>query len=390
MPLKGYLEAVEPFQVRGWVYDDTQPDRPLTVEILLNDQVIGSVEANLYRADLEKAQIGAGNHAFIYNLERRHEPAELEQIAVRVPRDDGTHERLPAIGPAENAPPPTPAHPILTFEGLTTDPQQYPVFILGAARSGTSAMAQALLKLGRYQGNQEGHLLDILAYLSVATNRFYATKADELAPGRDTTIARLSPDYFQSALDELCIRTIKAVFPDGSWVDKTPNSNMIHLAPRFLRIWPNSRFVFMKRRFLENAASRAVKFPEYDFSRNCREWSEVMTAWQSVKSQLQGAAIEVDQNFLKDRPNDVARALRNLLRLTSVEETHLAQAFKYDFPERTSAARPAHLSLTDMGWDDQRTKDFQELCAPVMETYGYSTSSDYYLPGRESAGLVWI
>ena len=43
----------------------------------------------------------------------------------------------------------------------SSEMESYPVFVVGAARSGTSAMAQALVKATRYQGFAEGHVLDI-------------------------------------------------------------------------------------------------------------------------------------------------------------------------------------------------------------------------------------
>jgi hypothetical protein len=42
------------------------------------------------------------------------------------------------------------------------DSTQYPVFVVGAARSGISAVAQRLLKCGEYQAFEEGHFLWML------------------------------------------------------------------------------------------------------------------------------------------------------------------------------------------------------------------------------------
>jgi hypothetical protein len=388
MVLDGYLDAVEHFQARGWVYEPANPQRILTVEILLHGRKVGSVAAGLYRTDLEQAGIGAGNHAFVFNFDQKLNQADIAHVSARVAKDDGSFAALNYIAAAE-APAVSPMS-LLRFEGLTSDTTQSPVFVLGAARSGTSAVAQALLKLGRFKGHQEGHLLDMLAHLSVALDKFYDEKGDELAPGRDTMVSSVPWNYFQSSLDAMFIETVRTLFPDGSWVDKTPNSNMIHLAPRFLRIWPHSRFIFMKRRFLENAASRATKFPGVGFRRNCREWSESMAAWLSVRDQLHGAAIELDQKFLKEQPDVAAESISRLLQLTGNEKERLGQAFKYDYPERTSPNQPVAVDITSMGWQPEQIQDYEHFCAPVMEPYGYSTDVDYYLPGRESNGLIWI
>ena len=90
MAFVGYLEAVDPFQVRGWAYDPEAPSRELTVEILLHGRVVGVAHANIYRKDLEHAGIGAGNHAFIYNIDQKLAASDLSQVAARVPGTDAS------------------------------------------------------------------------------------------------------------------------------------------------------------------------------------------------------------------------------------------------------------------------------------------------------------
>jgi sulfotransferase family protein len=126
------------------------------------------------------------------------------------------------------------------------------VFILGAARSGTSAIAHALLAAADYEGNEEGHLFDMLAPLELAGRRFNASKADERLAGRNTTVARVPRVFIDEALNSIVVTAARLLFPTGRWLDKTPSTNMVFLAPRFRRIWPNARFVFMKRRAVEN------------------------------------------------------------------------------------------------------------------------------------------
>jgi hypothetical protein len=390
--VKGFLEAVEPYQARGWVYDPANPQHPATVEMLLDGRVIGAIQANLYRRDLERSGLGAGNHAFIFNFERRLDTAAIARVAARVVRGDGSYQNLSTpsvVAPSVAAGAMTPK-PLPTFEGLVSDERQRPVFVLGAARSGTSAMAQGLLKLGRFKGHQEGHLLDLLAHLSVSLVRFYDGKADDATGERDTMVSIVPQAYFQSALDEIFVRTVAMLFPNGDWIDKTPNSNMVHLAPRFRRMWPNARFIFMKRRFLENAASRSRKFPHYDFGRNCHEWSTAMEAWRSVRGELRGVAAEVDQRFFSEQPEATAGALREMLGLTNIEAVHLGQAFRHDRPERTSDADTGNCDISLMGWPPEAHRDFKRLCAELMDAYGYSTDGDYYRPGSEANGFVLV
>src|ERR1700722_16966713 len=94
MALQGSLDAVEPFQVRGWVRDSQDPQKALTVQIILDNRTIGTVQANLYRPDLQKAGVGTGRCAFIYNVEQKLAPQEMQQVFVRVARADGSFEDL--------------------------------------------------------------------------------------------------------------------------------------------------------------------------------------------------------------------------------------------------------------------------------------------------------
>lgn len=389
MTIQGFVDAVEPFQIRGWVHDKASPHRSVTVEVLLRGEPIGRVNASLYRQDLEQGGIGSGDHAFIFNFDKKLEPADVRQVNVHAYRLDGSFEILKAAAQID-AEPAAPERPVIHFEGVVADPTQHPVFVLGAARSGTSAVAQALLKLTRFSGNQEGHLLDLMAHLSVALNKFYIEKTDEHAPGKDTTVSLVPREFFQGKLNEMFIELIRQVFPGGSWIDKTPNSNMIYLAPRFLEIWPNSRFIFMKRRFLENVASRNVKFPGQGLEHHSSEWSRVMTAWLNVRDQLKGAAIEIDQRLLLRSPDQASEAIATLLGLSDVEATRVHQAFLYDHPERTSNKRTADLDIGKMGWQQEQMECFRQACAEVMASFGYSTNASYFLSGSEANGLVRI
>jgi hypothetical protein len=395
MAIKGFLDAVDPMQIRGWAYDPLEPGKAVAVRAELDERPIAAGIANLYREDLEKAGQGDGSHAFIINLNRKLTPEEIDRVSVQAASGDGSWISLSRAASPE---------PLAGFEkGASTNPlrrrvelddayrdeTQRPVFILGAARSGTSAMAQALLKLGIFEGNEEGHVLDLMAHLSVALRKFYDLKADDLT-GRNTTISRVPIEFFQERLDAMLIDLAPRLFSDSRWIDKTPNSDMVYLAPRLKKIWPNSRFIFMRRRFLENAASRARKFPEYEFERNAREWGRAMEAWLQVRSQLHGSAIEIDQKFLSEEPELVGDRVARFLSLTKIEEGRLTQALRYDMPERTSPNRPVDYDLSQMGWGDVENGYFAQYCEKPMRVFGYSTGTSYYLPSFEANGFVYV
>jgi hypothetical protein len=166
------------------------------------------------------------------------------------------------------------------------------------------------------------------------------------------------------------VTAARLLFPTGRWLDKTPSTNMVFLAPRFRRIWPNARFVFMKRRAVENIASRMRKF-DFDFAHNCREWATIMEAWLSVREQLAGAALELDQLDIARAPDQSTELLAGLLGLSATEQGRVAQMLRSERPQQTGAAIEDERGLEKMGWRPDWVSAFRELCGPMMAAYGY-------------------
>ena len=150
MALMGFVEAVDQFQIRGWAFDSASPHYHVTIEIFLYEYCIASSTASLFRDDLKQENLGAGDHAFIVNLDRMLSSEEMTDISITAFAIDGSQQILTRLVQLEDAVLPI-THPI-QFKGNTVDTDQHPVFILGAARSGTSAMAQGLLKIKQFSG----------------------------------------------------------------------------------------------------------------------------------------------------------------------------------------------------------------------------------------------
>src|ERR1051325_592315 len=50
--------------IKGWVWDPTEPEKPIALELLDGDNLLATVLASEYRSDLEDAGIGDGRHGF--------------------------------------------------------------------------------------------------------------------------------------------------------------------------------------------------------------------------------------------------------------------------------------------------------------------------------------
>ncbi|MGD8177152.1 glycosyltransferase [Marinimicrobium sp. ARAG 43.8] len=63
-PLQGAVDKYDAGFVSGWVWNPNDRGTKLEVDVLIDDQVVGSGVADLYRNDLAKANIGNGRFAF--------------------------------------------------------------------------------------------------------------------------------------------------------------------------------------------------------------------------------------------------------------------------------------------------------------------------------------
>lgn len=382
--IEGFLESAEPSHIRGWAFNPVDPGRHLDVEILCGSRRIGRVRANFYRQDLAASGVGGGDHAFLLTLDSPLAAAELQEVSGQVMWGATVIKRLDRLA----APSPTSARPMATWPRPSRDDAHRPVFILGSARSGTSAIAHGLLAATRYEGGEEGHFLDVLAPLAVGLHKFYVGKSDEWGGGRNTMIASVPQRFVDDALHDIAITAARAVFPSGLWLDKTPSVDMVYLAPRLRDIWPRARFIFMKRRAIENVASRLRKFP-YGFAQNCREWTATMAAWSIVRESLSGVALELDQLALLRRPEAAAEAVARLLDLPEVERDRLTQQLVYERPQRTSTDADAVRGIERQEWTPDWRREFEEICGPMMDRFQYGRFDEYCMDFQNN-GIVRI
>ncbi len=67
-PAVGYCDGIKGEELFGWAWYPGAPDQPLLVEILVDGQIAGTTQCNVYRADLRAAGIGHGRYGFRYPL----------------------------------------------------------------------------------------------------------------------------------------------------------------------------------------------------------------------------------------------------------------------------------------------------------------------------------
>jgi hypothetical protein len=376
--VRGFLETVGPLQVHGWAVDDNALDTPVRIAIMLDGEVLGKVVANLPRPDLVRRQIGNGEHGFVCSLNTEVADQDLTRIVACVESSDGAATTLPRW--KKNPPAPHPGSTRLPPPAESAAHEQFPLFILGAPRSGTSAVTHALLKWTRYRGHHEGHLLDVLSPLSTTIEEFYRFKYYEWTNLNLQTMIRDVPKaYLEAEIFRVFSTLTAALFPDRYWLDKTPNPEMIRAAPIFCRIWPNARFIFMRRRAFENLESQSRKFARESFRQSCEWWTRCMSAWLEVRDHLQGRALEIDQHFLARSPGSAADAIGDFLELPEEVTRRVASSLTHDRPERTQVDVGAVVDPSASAWGQSHWAIFDEVCRPLFADFGYGPGADYFV-----------
>jgi hypothetical protein len=416
-PLQGFLQALQPQRVRGWAYSPADPDLHLSIEIRVDGAVVARHQASTYFADLDRAKIGRGDHGFLVQPETPLPVQDQGRVEVVAIAPDGRSKtlHLPAVRTAR-APEPTPAQtkedPVLDYPPTpppsfiqpppkpgpaaprppastppqagpamhvpgraprfeATDRTQRPVFVLGSARSGTTAMMTALRASGRYAGYNEGHLLSLALRLEQAVQNHYARSKRDSAPGMNTLVAHIEAQVMQDAVQAGFVELMRATFPTGFWLDKTPGPDMIRAAPLMLRIWPEARFIFMKRHPVDNIESRRRKFPTIGFRDHCRLWADSMTSWHGVRDLVAEVSLEVDQAELAASPDQVAERVGGMLNLSPPESSRMLAAFRTERPQKTGHDPAGHLTPDQVTWTPDQRAIFAEICTDAAALFGY-------------------
>ncbi len=382
--MRGFVEVIRPLQIRGWAADGDSPD-PVSIYAISKGQVICSGLADSYRADLAGVVDEQGRHGFILNFDRALSTQELNDVEVYV---DFRPEpfRLPSLPAARQEPPPPKKdmddgrrfqHHQRLIPPTAYSDEQAPVFILGAARSGTSAILQGLLASADFAGEEEGHLFDVVEPMLKAVEGFYADRYDEWQTDRNTALSRVPVDFMLAHIRRTVISVAKSLYPVERWLDKTPRPQSINCAPLFKELWPRSKFVFSKRRGLENIRSRLIKFPGISFLDHCKDWAVSMNAWLYVRHILGDSAIEIDQFDLICDPVGSAHRIGQHVVLSEQGLSLFASSLINERPERTTSRLAVAVTRGDLGWSDDQHKIFDEICGALMDKYEYTYDKRY-------------
>ncbi len=371
MTVTGLVELAGAGYVSGWAYDSESPSTRLEITVRIGDEFCASGFASVERNDLLLAGVGDGKHGFSIDLSEANISAEdaavLEVHAIsgaeviKLPRMSTTPERILDLTSDPSEP--------------TSDEKQFPVFILGPARSGTSAITLALLESASFVGTGEGHLLPLAHALVSLIDQYYQRRAHD----PNTMLGRVPIDAFQKLIRRSFVNLASDLFPTVRWLDKTPTVEMVRASVLMKEMWPNARFIFMKRRVIENVLSRQRRFPQDTTERHYSDWAAVMTAWLAVRDKLGDAVLEIEHRLLVLDPDAVASSIASFLQLPDAAAARFRRYVNNSRPEQTDENFGATYSLDRLGLDEIEARRMKAVCDPIMSALGYSYDETYFV-----------
>jgi len=256
--------------------------------------------------------------------------------------------------------------------------ESYPLFVVGSARSGTTALCLGLKLATRYEGFPEGHVLDIAIRLATAVDEHLERKEAWIKPGAQAAfhLGRLDHGRFRTETIEF-LKRLAGGFTTPYWFDKTPTYQMVASVPLLAQAWPNAQFIFMKRRGLENVRSRIRKFTRSDFSSACHDWALIMREWRIVRESIPGRFIEIDQHTMAVDPGAAAVNAGRFLNLNPEEVETLTNILRRNRPEASVGAECIVSDLSELDWSAEKVQKFREECDAEMTAYGYTYDAQY-------------
>lgn len=251
------------------------------------------------------------------------------------------------------------------------------LFIVGTTRSGTSAVRNAIAET-RFKGPGEGHSIGLLGAISDVVETYFHENHTALSHG--TMLAAWKRDEFWHDIAAAYTKQIHGLVATGDFIDKTPNILPIRYAKLIETSLENVRFVFCRRRGIDNVLSKVRMWPDLPFREHCTEWTDINDAWDNVKLRLSSPVLEAEYYDLSTAPDVLASRIGDFLELDSPDRTVLLHELSKDRP----SGKP-WVSLAETGWSDEQIDIFREVCGSAMERSGYGYDS-YWVTGSTDAG----
>ncbi|MEY2641050.1 MAG: hypothetical protein RL150_443 [Candidatus Parcubacteria bacterium] len=257
-----------------------------------------------------------------------------------------------------------------------------PIFITGSVRTGTSILTRALVDGAGIPGYAEGCITDIFGSFVRMVDIKYARRSREIAQG-SIMLERIDQEKLKKSLAQWFKELYDARIPfRGMWVDKTPDNDTVLALPYLLQAWPDATCIIMKRRPIENIASRLRKFPHLSFEQHCIALRDVLVNMQRACERLpKDRYLVLDQYDIATKPQQTAKAIGIFLNLSIPQIEKMATIFEHRRPEFTGGDEQLLRSLEEMPWTPEQKTFFLDTFAELMPAFGWGLETTYYLEG---------
>jgi hypothetical protein len=261
------------------------------------------------------------------------------------------------------------------------DSADYPIFIMGAERSGTSTMAVFLkTKLG-YQGYSEGHIFSLLSEILLKVAEHYSSKGltplikskeDNSTKYETTTAQVVSQLKIESEIKTLWKKLVHSQY-SGLWFDKTPGPAFIKCAPYLADMYKNARFLYMIRDPVAAVESNRRKFGS-SFESACDRWRDCAEAWITVIALIpKNSFLEIKTHELSEKYEQIQKSIVSLLsdHPLNLNELDLS-ANQLGVHERSNyGCLSRETAIDSVDWSSKEHEYFDIHCRPLGKIYGF-------------------
>lgn len=246
-----------------------------------------------------------------------------------------------------------------------------PVFIVGAPRTGSSFVCEALIRGGGLVGGAEGHILPLLADLDHQIAGYYQLMRNMgMLAIPENTVAQIDEAELRNKVSEVFVSYYEKIYGEGRWVDKTVNIGMIFALPILLKIFPQARVIYLTRHGVRNVLS-AAKYFDVSFEEGCRNWSQCSDAWGRMSEMLPlDKVLWIEHEQLLESPTESAGLIANHLSLSAEARKELLR-FMVTSACEWRGNTESGITLESSKLTDEQRAAFLEICGEQMVRQGY-------------------